>query len=290
MLKKYPYGKGAVKWVSPAWLEEHLEESDLTVVDVQPSIHDYIQEHIPGAVYMNEGLLRVPLNGLPNCYLPSEAMQPILRRLGLRTGVPAIVYTGIGPMKKQGDGLEQMVVAYALARFGHDNVYILDGGVDRWKAEGRPLAKEYPRVEESDFVVQVRHEYFIKYAEFKAMMDRDDVLLLDSRPADVYQAQWHWSKGGHIPGSINVPWINFFDAENARLLKPVGEIQAVLDRHKITPDKTIVCFCGTGRKATSQFVVLKWYLGFPQVKLYEGSFTEWSAYPDNPTVTGKNPR
>jgi thiosulfate/3-mercaptopyruvate sulfurtransferase len=261
----------------------------MMVLDVQPSIHDYVQEHLPGAVYVSEGLLRVSLGGMPTHYLPPEAMQPILRRLGLRAGVPAVVYTGVGPVKKGGDGLQQSAMAYALARFGHDMVYILDGGVDKWKAEGRPLTKAFPRVMESDYNVQVYHEYSVNRRQLEALLDRDDVLLVDSRPSDVYAGQWHWSKPGHIPGAINVPWTSFFDGENRCLLRPDEELQAVVDRHGITADKNIVCYCGTGRKATSQFLLFRWYLGFPRVRLYEGSFTEWSAYLENSTVAGSEP-
>jgi thiosulfate/3-mercaptopyruvate sulfurtransferase len=63
-----------------------------------------------------------------------------------------------------------------------------------------------------------------------------------------------------------------------------------LDKHDIVPEKTVICSCGTGREATNEFILFKWYLGFPKVKIYEGSFTEWSSYPQNPTVIGPNPR
>jgi thiosulfate/3-mercaptopyruvate sulfurtransferase len=139
------------------------------------------------------------------------------------------------------------------------------------------VKKEYP-------------DYFVEYEAFKAMKDRDDVALLDARPPAVYEGQGPWMKAGHIPGAINVPWKSFMDASNARLLKPDDEIQAVLDERGITPDKTVICSCGTGREATNEFILFKWYLGFPNVKIYEGSFTEWSSYPENPTVTGGSPR
>ena len=290
MEKQYPYGEGTVKWVSTQWLEEHLDDADLMILDVQPDVHDYIKEHIQGAVYANQGLLRVPLQGLPAQYAPSEAIQAILRRLGLKADVPVVVYTGTGPVTGKGDGEEQMIMAYALARFGHDNVYLLDGGIDKWKAEGRPLTHQLPQIEESEFVAQVRRDYFVEYETFKQMKDREDVIVLDARPSTVYAGQGPWSKAGHIPGAINIPWTSFVDPNNTRLLRPDEEIQAVVDQHGITPDKTIICSCGSGRHATQEFILLKWYLGFPRVKIYEGSFTEWTAYPENPTVTGTNPR
>jgi thiosulfate/3-mercaptopyruvate sulfurtransferase len=288
-MKTYPYGEGIVKWVSTDWLEEHIDD-ELMIMDVQPNVHDYIQEHIPGAVYMNEGLLRVPLNGLPAQYVPPEVIQSLIRRVGLEANVPVVVYTGVGPFKGWGNGLEQTMMAYTLARFGHNAVYVLDGGIEKWKAEQRPLAQEYAEVEASDYIVRVRSDYFVEYDEFKEMKDRDDVILLDARPSGVYEGQGPWMKAGHIPGAVNVPWKSFMDDDNARLLKPDDEIQAVLDEHDITPDKTVICSCGTGREATNEFILFKWYLGFPQVKIFEGSFTQWCAYPDNPTVTGSSPR
>jgi thiosulfate/3-mercaptopyruvate sulfurtransferase len=290
MQKEYPYGEGIVKWVSTDWLEEHLEDKGLMILDVQSNIHDYIQEHIPGAQYMNEGLFRVVFKGLPDKYVPPEVIQPILRRLGLKSNIPIVVYTGPGAFKGWGDGLEQTMVAYSLARFGHSNICILDGGLDKWKEEGKLLMKLFPKVEESDFTAELRPEYFIEYEEFKRTKDEEDVILLDARPPALYEGQGPWIKPGHIPGAINLPWATLMDDKNKRLLKPDDEIKVVLDERGIKPNRTIICSCGTGREATNEFLLFKWYLGYPRVRIYEGSFTEWSSYPENPTVTGRNLR
>ncbi len=77
--------------------------------------------------------------------------------------------------------------------------------------------------------------------------------------------------------------------DNAKLLKSDEELQQIVGKFKITPDKTLLIYCGTGREATNEFLFMKFCLGFDKVKIYEGSFTEWSSYPDNPTVTGENP-
>jgi thiosulfate/3-mercaptopyruvate sulfurtransferase len=287
--KEYPHGVDVVRWVNGEWLQEHLMDEDLMILDTQPNVHDYITEHIPGAVYMNEGLLRVPLNGVPAKYAPVEAIEAVLGRVGLDPHIPVVVYTGKGAFSGGGNGLAQTMVAYTLARFGHKNVVVLDGGLDKWKAEGRPLSQLYADVEGTEFDANVQREYFLEFEGFKLLKDDDDVILLDARPANVYEGQGPWMKPGHIPGAINVPWKSFMDDDNPTLLKPDDEIQAILDEHDITPDKTIICSCGTGREATNEFLLFKWYLGFPKVKIYEGSFTEWVADPENPTVTGPNP-
>lgn len=290
MAKDYPYGEGKVKWVSTVWLAEHLDDDNLMILDVQPNVHDYIKEHVPGAVYMNEGLLRIPKEGLPAQYVSPDVIELLFRRVGLRPEIPVVVYTGVGPFKGWGDGLEQTMMAYTLARFGHDNVYVLNGGIEKWKAEGRALTQAFPDVEPSGFNAVDRSGYRVEYEEFKALKDRDDVIVLDARPSDVYAGQGPWRKAGHIPGAVNVPWKSFMDPDNTRLLKSDEEIQAIIDEHGITPDKTVICSCGTGREATNEFILFKWYLGYPGVRIYEGSFTEWSAYPENPTVTGEDPR
>jgi thiosulfate/3-mercaptopyruvate sulfurtransferase len=290
MKRNDPYGSGPVKWVSTEWLYEHLNGGTLTIVDVQPNIHDYIAEHIPGAIYLNEGLLRTFRKNMPAEYVPSEAIAPVFCQAGLKANAPTVVYTGTGIFKSWGDGLEQTMMAYSLARFGHENIYVLDGGLDKWKTETKPLSQEFPQIAASDFRVSLKYDYMIDYETLKAVKDHDDVILLDARPPNVYEGQGPWRKPGHIPGAINVPWASLMDGNNKRLLKPHEELLRIIEANGITPERTVICSCGTGREATNQFILFKCYFGYPKVKIYEGSFTEWTAYPENPTVTGKNPR
>ena len=290
MKREYPYGTGPVKLVSSEWLDSNMKKTDLVIADIQPSIHDYLNEHIPGAVYLNEGLLRMSIRGIPGYFVPPESVQPAFRSLGIRKGVPVVVYTAKGAFSGEGDGLGQTMAAYALARFGHDSVYVLDGGLDKWKEEGRALTKEYAKVRESDFNASLRNDYFIGYEDFKSVKDSDHVIVLDARPRKVYEGQGPWMKPGHIPGAVNLPWTDFMDENNRALLKPEEEISAIINSKGITPDKTIICSCGTGREGTNEFLLFKFFMNYPRVMLYEGSFTEWVAYPENETVTGANPR
>lgn len=289
MGKEYPLGSGVLKWTHGSWLEENLG-GKFSIVDVQPDIHDYILEHIPGAVYFNPNLLRVSYKGKPGFYVPEKVAELLFGRIGLSSDYPVVVYTGVGGVRGWGDGLEQTMVAYSLVRFGHNRVYVLDGGLNDWKKEGRKLTKEFPVVEESDFKAKVREDYLIKYENFKRIKDDKAVILLDARPANVYEGQGPWPKPGHIPGAINLPWKTLMVEGTPTLLKEEDEIKDILDGKGITPDKSIICSCGTGREATNEFIMFRFLLGYPDVKIYEGSFTEWSSYPENPTVTGKNPR
>ena len=153
--KTYPYppDESHVKWVSTDWLNEHLDDRGLMIIDAQPDLYDYVQQHIPGASYLSERVLRASSNGLPVHYISPESIQSIVRNIGIKKDLPVVVYTGTGMFRVQGDGAEQFMVAYSLARFGHDMVYILDGGLDKWKAEGKMLTKAFPRANKSSFNV-----------------------------------------------------------------------------------------------------------------------------------------
>jgi thiosulfate/3-mercaptopyruvate sulfurtransferase len=284
----FPSGEGKVRWVSTEWLEEHLED-DMVIIDTQPNIHDYIAEHIEGAVYANENLLRVNEFGQPNVFVPGETIEPILGRLGLEKGKPALVYTGQGVVKKWGDGLEQTKWSYALARYGHDMIYILDGGLDKWKAEGRGLTQIFPSMDGTEFEVEINDDYFLDMDEVKEVKDKGNVIVLDARPPAVYEGKGVWSRPGHIPGSVNLPWKSLMDPNNSSMLKPVNEIRKLAEAVGATKDKIIICSCGTAREATNEFLTFKWLLDYPSVHIYEGAFTEWVSYPTNPVVVGKNP-
>ncbi len=288
--KPYPSGEQKVKWVSTDWLEDNLGKEDLMILDTQPDIHDYITEHIPGAVYFNQKLLRVPWKGRPGVYVPEKVIGSVFSRVGLSPDTPVVVYTGVGDFRGWGDGLEQTMLTYTLTRFGHNNVYVLDGGIDKWKKEGKELTKKFPEIKESNFGVNVRKDYYVDMGEVKNMKEQEDVVLLDARPPNMYEGQSAWIKPGHIPGAVNLPWKTLMSEDNPKLLKEKQELEKILEEKGVTKDKTIICSCGTGREATNEFILLKWFFGFPEVKNYEGSFTEWSSYPENPTVTGKNPR
>ena len=286
----YPYSKGdkKVKWVSTEWLEDNMD-TELMIFDVQPDIHDYIKEHIHGAFYLNEWFLREMQGSDPAKYIPAEAIEILFRKIGIRKDMPTLVYTGKGFYSKKGDGWGQTMAAYSLVRFGHEDVYILDGGIDKWKKEERGLTKVFPVVEESGFEVNTREEYYIEYEEFKDIKDNDGVVVLDARPFKYYAGPSLWSKDGHIPGAKNLQASALMNPKNRQLLKPMDEIESLVEERGATPDKKIICYCGTGREATNLFTVFKWYLGYPDVRIYEGSITEWTQRDDNPMVTGPSP-
>ncbi len=285
-----PRGSGELRWVSTGWLESHLGD-DMTILDTQPDCHDYFLAHVPGAVHLEDKTLRAPLRGLPAQILRPSMVAALFGRVGITADRPVVVYTAKGGWKGWGDGLEQCMMAYVLLRMGHGEVYLLDGGMDKWLAEGRRTSQVFPKVRPVVFKPEPREDFDLSMRQVKEMKDERGVVLLDARPANVYRGEaGPWIKNGHIPGAVSLPWASLMDDKNKALLKPVEEIRRLAEAAGATGDKTIICSCGTGREATNEFAAFRHLLGYPRVRVYEGSFTEWTSRPRNPVVKGPNPR
>jgi len=277
-----------LRWVSVEWLRANLDR-ELTILDCQPNVHDYVRGHIPGAVYLAEESLRLSSLGMPHVWLDEGTASSILSRVGVPRNRPVLTYSSINPQVPTGDGVPQCMMAYSLARYGHENIFVLDGGLDEWMKGGGRIETRYPAMEPSSFSARLDRSLFIEYEEFLRVKDDRGVVHIDTRSSNQYQGRSPWPKEGHIPGAINIPWSECFAQENLCLLRPKEEIGEMFSRAGVTRDKTIICHCGSGRKAAAQLIVLKFLLGFPEVRLFEGSFTEWCAHPENPTVTGPSP-
>jgi thiosulfate/3-mercaptopyruvate sulfurtransferase len=181
------------------------------------------------------------------------------------------------------------MMAYTLARFGVEKLYILDGGLDAWVAERRATSRELPTVRPSRFRARVRDGQVVTMREVRKMKDRSDVVLLDARPPESYAGKGRWGRPGHIPGAVNLYWKKLVRKDNPLKLRNADQLRKIFKAHGATPDKTIICSCSTGREATQQYVILTQVLKYPDVRIYEGSFAEWVTDPNNPTKTGSAP-
>ena len=284
----FPEGEGEVRWVTVEWLNEHLDD-DITIIDCQPNVHDFIRGHIPGAVYLAEESLRLSQQGYPHVWLPSAMAQEILQTVGVSEGKQVVVYTQTNPNLPTGDGVPQGMIAYTLARYGHSRILLLDGGLEAWIRDARKLGTKYSATKKGDFKALPRKDLTIKYSDFLRIKDDDDVVHIDSRSSAQYQGKSPWPKEGHIPGAINIPWSEMFSKDNLTKLRPKRGLVKLFAQHGITREKKVVCHCGSGRKAAAQLVVLKWFLGYPNVRLFEGSLTEWCAHEGNETSIGPSP-
>lgn len=281
-------GTGELTWASPAWLEANLGKA--TVLDAQPDVHDYLEEHLPGAVRVEEGALRAPVGGLPTAFAPPAAVSAVLRAAGVRAGAPVAVYTSVGARSARGDGLGATYLAHALVRHGCRRVHVLDGGLERWKAEGRRVTKDIPNPRASRFQARVRRDLLVARAQVESLRERPGVLLLDTRSAQSYEGQSYLPRPGHIEGAVSLPWTSFVTEANRSRLRPLDEIAGAARAAGVMDAREVIVSCGTGRTASLVFPVLRGLLGRPRVRFYEGSLADWTREPGARMVAGSSPR
>ncbi|ACK68202.1 Rhodanese domain protein [Rippkaea orientalis PCC 8801] len=272
-----------VQFVPPSWVAQVKSDSDIRILDVRTNPLDYIAGHIPNAVHIADPTFRGPNGLLPVQYWQNDKLQSLFTEAGVTDKTKVLVYA---------DGREVLgatMVAYLLERTGHPNVTVLDGGFAGYKAAQLPVAKEFPKYKPGKFTIKDDPSVRVTLEQVKQAIGKPGVVFIDPRPPELFSGEQQiWVRNGHIPGAKNIPWGTFTVGEsNFHQLKPLDEIKQLLAQRGITPDQDIIVTCSTGREATLQYHVLKHLLGYPKVRVYEGSWTEYSSYPDLPIETGK---
>lgn len=260
--------------VSPAWVAEHVNDEDLCLLDVRSDVHAYFAGHVPNAVHLADTTMRGPVNGLPVQYLAPAAMAELLAQAGVTNKRKIVVYSD------GEDVLGATMVAYCLERLGHKGVMLLDGGYAAFAATQK-TTQEYPKYTPGKFTPKFDPSIFVTLDELKKIMGKKEATIIDSRPPPAYRGEVKtWMRNGHIPGAINIDWHTLVDSSNPHKVKDQGEIAKLFESRGVTKDKDIIVSCGTSREATLEYHYLKHVLGYPKVRLYEGSWNEYSSHPE----------
>ena len=270
-----------ISFVPPSWVAANADDPDLRILDVRWNPLDYFKEHLPNAVNFADSLVRVPKDGLPVQLVDSKQLGDLLSKAGITDKSKVLVYS-------EGNNiLGSSQIAYALERIGFKgNAYILDGGFVAYKDAKETLTKAFPKYKTGKLAVNDQKNIRVTLDQVKDLLNKKDVRFIDPRPANAFAGEVDlFVRNGHIPGARNIPWPTFTDPQNPHKLKPLAEIQKILDEKKITKSQDIIVTCTTGREASLQYVVLKHLLGYPKVRVYEGSWTEYSQS-DLPVETG----
>jgi len=274
-----------LEYVSPQWVVQHADDPTLKILDVRINPLDYIQGHIPNAVHIADNTFRGPNGRLPIQYWEQQKLESLFRQAGISDDSQVVVYS---------DGnniLGATMVAYLLERSGHGKIAVLNGGYKGYESAGLPTTKVFPQYAPGNFSIQDNPAIRVTLDQVRQFIGDPAITFIDPRPPALFSGEQNlFIRNGHIPGAKNIPWPTFTVGEdNFHQLKPLDEIQALLDRRGITRDDTIVVTCSTGREASLQYTVLKHLLGYPNVRIYEGSWTEYSAQADLPVETGPDP-
>ncbi len=269
-----------VQFVSPEWVAARVNDQNLRIIDARNNVYDYFIGHIPNAVHLPDAALRAPRAGFPTQYLDTFMTSRLLANAGVKKDDRVVIYS---------DGtsvLGATMLAYILERVGHKQIFILDGGFETYK-EKNPIVKEYPKYESGGYDVWDNRAVRAILDDVKTAIAGEKTKFIDARPPENYSGEAVvWVRNGHIPGAVNVPWKTLMDEKNPHKLKPPTEIQKIYAAAGITKDDDIIVYCGTSREASVEYVILKHLLGFPKVRLYEGSWAEYATYTDLKIETG----
>lgn len=279
--------------VTGEWLAARLGDPVIRVLDARWSLLEkgkgrnaYGQAHIPGAVHLDvDGDLASPRGQGPGRHpLPRpEVFAASMARAGMNGDTHAIVYDF-------GDGSTAARVWWLLRSFGHDRVSLLDGGIARWSAEGRPLSAEVPSHPPGTFTARPR-EGMVVDADAVERMRRDArILVIDSRLAERYEGRTEPVDpvAGHVPGARNRPYpANVRSAEDPRFRSP-EELREQFTRLGADRADRVICYCGSGVNACQNLFALE-LAGFTNGVLYEGSWSDWCSVPARAVATGAQP-
>ncbi len=269
--------------VSTAWLAEHLEDPDLITLHMGPP-GSYEKGHIPGARSASlRRMIQVNEAGIRDEMLPAAGIAEALADLGISDRSRIIIY-----FAEEG-------AAWAAARYLLTLEYIgmtgrvayLDGGFPKWVTEEHPVSTDVPSVETTDIAVAIVPDVLVDTEWLLARLEDPKIAIVDGRPAEGYSGlAGHWERLGHIPGAGNIPFFTLLAEDPPYLLKSREELSDMFREAGAQPGDTVVVYCGTGLWASLPYLAAR-YLDY-EVRLYDGSFQEWSATENLPVVTLEN--
>jgi len=262
--------------VTSEWVAENLNRrDDIRLVESNEDVLLYATGHVPNAVHID---WMSDLNDqVRRDYLNSAAFAELLGQNGIGNNTTVVFY---------GDKSNWWATYafWVFKLFGHQDCRIMDGGRAKWIAEGRELTKEIPKFERRNYVARQR-------ADYKIRAFRDDVLahinaeqpLVDVRSPQEYSGELlHMPgmpqegalRGGHIRGARSVPWSRAANADGT--FKSAEELRQIYEVEQgLSPDKNVIAYCRIGERSSHSWFVLTYLLGYPSVRNYDGSWTEW---------------
>ena len=283
-MKGYAYPE---RLVATAWLEEHLGDEGLQVVEVDVDTKAFEEGHIPGAVGWNwqTQLCDTQVRDI----IPPQALEELLGSSGIGNATTIVLY---------GDNNNWFAcwAFWQLEMYGHRDVRVLDGGRKKWLAEGRPLTTAHTVVAPARYKAAEPNQSlraFLPEVRERHTMSR--WALVDVRSADEYSGKLlsppglpeTCQRGGHIPKARNIPW-----GKNCRedgTFASADELRKLYEAEGVTPDKAVIAYCRIGERSSLSWFVLRHLLGYPHVLNYDGSWTEWGNLVSAPVARGEQP-
>ena len=274
--------------VSTQWLADEMGASDLRIIDASAFLPEhgrvprpeYEACHIPGAVFMDLAELVDSASTIPNTLPSAEKFASRMQALGLGDGSRIVIYDD-SPIKSATRAW------FMLTKFGAQNVALLDGGIAKWKAEGRKCAQGAEKQRERHFTVWSDDSHVRSKADMLANLDSGAEQVIDARGAGRFTGDLPETNpalaSGHIPGARNLPYSSLFNADGT--WKSPDAIRALFEAAGIDLTRPLISSCGSGMTA-NVLIFAAHLIGKQDISLYDGSWSEWGLDPATPKATG----
>ena len=274
--------------VSTGWLADHLKDPDLRILDgswfLPASGRDpkaeYAAAHIPGARFFDIDDISDHRSALPHMVPPVEKFMSRLRAMGVGDGHQVVVYDGMGLFSAAR-------VWWMFRLMGQDNIAVLDGGLPKWVSEGHPVEDMPPLIRDRHMTVRRQNSMVKDVTQVAAASKLGDYEIVDARAADRFRGDApeprEGLRSGHIPASKNLPFSDLLNADQT--MKSPVSIRAAFEAAEVDLGKPVITSCGSGVTAAILSLALE-RIGKTDHALYDGSWTEWGAFPTLPIATG----
>ena len=266
--------------VDTDWVDQHKNDPKVRVaeVDYDPTAN-YTLGHVPGSVLID---WKADINDpLTRNIITKQACESLLQRVGVNDDTTLVLY---GDFNNWFAAFAFWVFKY----YGYKDVRLMNGGRKKWLEEDKPVTKDIPshakgnfKASEPDSSIRVFLRYVRDTLGSKILVDvrgpkefTGEILAPPEYPTE------HAQRGGHIPGAVNIPWAQAVNEDGT--FKSADELQKLYQSKGVAADKEVISYCRIGERSSHTWFVLKYLLGYPNVKNYDGSWTEWGNMIDNP--------
>tara|TARA_Y100000588_G_scaffold170936_1_gene184821 strand:- start:1006 stop:1851 length:846 start_codon:yes stop_codon:yes gene_type:complete len=274
--------------VDTNWLHENLDKDQLLIVDATwylPNVNrdgraEYNQSHIPNTVFWDIDEISDPNSTLPHMLPPTKIFKKHMNSLGIQNNQHVIVYDNVKMMTSPR-------VWWTLRVFGHEKVSVLDGGLNKWKLEGRPTTAETTKTKVTEYNAQMNTNMVQSAQQISENLETSANQIIDARSSARYRGTAPEPRpecrAGHIPGSLNLPFDNLIDPVSGTLRTP-DALREKFSEINLDDTRPVVTTCGSGVTACVLTLALN-LIGRTDVTVYDGSWTEWGSRDDTPVET-----